>query len=105
MRPWTIAIIGAVALSFVEPPPTATAQLAASSQPTRTTAVFWPSAADDLVEYAFFPRGSNDRFWAFGYGAILSSAFAASDTDSVRRNRAAAAKGADAAADRQAADL
>jgi hypothetical protein len=65
----------------------ATAQLVASSQPARTKAVFWPSAADDLVEYAFFPRGANDRFWAFGYGAILSNAFAASNADDLRRSR------------------
>ena len=83
----------------------ATAQLVASSQPARTKAVFWPSAADDLVEYAFFPRGANDRFWAFGYGAILSNAFAASNTDDLRRSRPTVAKGGDIRLDGKAADV
>jgi hypothetical protein len=43
------------------------------------SAAFWPSAADDLLDYAFFPRGRDDRFWAYGYAAILQNAFAAED--------------------------
>lgn len=76
-----------------EPPPLANVQLVASSQPARAKAVFWPTAANDLVEYAFFPRGTNDHFWAIGYGAILGSAFAGSDTEDVRRNRRGPAGG------------
>lgn len=97
MRPWTIPILGAVALSIGQPPAAATAQLAASSQGARAEAVFWPSAAGDLVGYAFFPRGTTDRFWAFGYGAILRGAFADSDTADIRRGRRIAGKGEHAA--------
>jgi LTXXQ motif family protein len=97
MRQWTIPILGAVALSIGQPPAAATAQPAASSQGARAEAVFWPSAADDLVGYAFFPRGTNDRFWAFGYGAILRGAFADSDAADVRRGRRIAGKAGSAA--------
>jgi hypothetical protein len=84
----------------IEPPsPPAAVQLVASSQPGGARAVFWPSAANDLVEYAFFPRGTSDRFWAFGYEAILSSAFAAPDSDDGRRTRSAAVKGGNAKLD------
>ena len=75
-----------------EPPPAAIVQVAASGQGGRVQAVFWPTAANDLVEYAFFPRGTNDRFWAMGYAAILGSAmlgsaFVAADPEDVRRSR------------------
>jgi hypothetical protein len=66
--------------------PVAAAQRVASAP-----AVFWPSAADDLLDYAFFPRGGDDRFWAYGYGAILQNAFAAEDRSDARAARAARA--------------
>ena len=37
--------------------------------------VFWPDASADLVEYLLFPKGTDDRFWAYGYGAIVNTAF------------------------------
>jgi hypothetical protein len=42
--------------------------------------MFWPDAALDLVEYVVLPRG-NDRFWAYGYDAIVQAAFAPSNVD------------------------
>jgi len=46
----------------------------------QTAAIFWPDAARDLVEYVLLPRG-NDRFWAYGYDAIVQAAFAPSNVD------------------------
>ena len=46
----------------------------------RVAAIFWPDAARDLVEYVLLPRG-NDRFWAYGYDAIVQAAFAPSNVD------------------------
>jgi len=46
----------------------------------RVAAIFWPDAARDLVEYVLLPRG-NDRFWAYGYDAIVQAAFAPSNLD------------------------
>jgi len=42
--------------------------------------MFWPDAARDLVEYVLLPTG-NDRFWAYGYDAIVQAAFAPSNVD------------------------
>jgi LTXXQ motif family protein len=53
-------------------------------EPERTGPVFWPSASTDLVEYVFFPRGKDDRFWTYGIGAIVDGAFATSDADDAR---------------------
>ena len=80
--------------------PAAPVQLVAGARPD-PTAVYWPFAADDLVEYVIFPRGNNDRFWTYGYGSILYGAFAAADADNGRRNRAIAA----AAANRRVAAI
>jgi LTXXQ motif family protein len=70
----------------------------APASPERTAAVFWPDAAADLVEYVFFPKGSN-RFWAHGYDTVVDAAFAASDADDQRvpRSRPAANQVSDAA--------
>src|SRR5262249_60779117 len=46
----------------------------------QTAAIFWPDAARDLAEYVLLPRG-NDRFWAYGYDAIVQAAFAPSNVD------------------------
>jgi len=46
----------------------------------RVAAIFWPDAARDLVEYVLLPRG-NDRFWAYGYDAIVQAAFVPSNVD------------------------
>jgi hypothetical protein len=66
--------------------------------PDQTPAVFWPDAAADLVEYVFFPKGSN-RFWAHGYDTVVDAAFAASDAADQRvpRSRPAANQVSDAA--------
>jgi hypothetical protein len=79
---------------------------AARTLPDRSGSVFWPQAAGDLADYVFFPKGKDDRFWAYGFGTILGSVLAASDADDVARTPAskdaaetdgvaAAAKGAD----------
>ena len=54
-------------------------QPVAAMQPVQPAAVFWPRASTDLVDYVFFPRGKDDRFWAYGFGAILNGALAAPD--------------------------
>jgi hypothetical protein len=36
----------------------------------------WPYAADDLLDYAFLPSGSSDRFWAHGVGDLFQAMFA-----------------------------
>jgi hypothetical protein len=46
-----------------------------------STAFFWPRASADLVDYVFFPKGKDDHFWAYGFGAILNGALAAADSD------------------------
>jgi LTXXQ motif family protein len=70
---------------------------AAPIPPERTAAIFWPDAARDLVEYVLLPAG-NDRFWAYGYDAVVQGAFAPSDADDRRgaRNRPAANQVSDA---------
>jgi LTXXQ motif family protein len=90
----------------VAPQPVAPVQLIANARPD-PAAVYWPFAADDLIEYVFFPRGNDDRFWSYGYGAILYGAFAATDTDTGRRSRAisAAANTRIAATDGKAAEF
>jgi hypothetical protein len=57
---------------------------AASANLDRSGPVFWPSASADLVEYVFFPKGKDDRFWAYGIAAIVDGAFATSDADDAR---------------------
>jgi hypothetical protein len=54
--------------------------------PKRMAAMFWPDAADDLVQYVLFPKG-NDRFWQHGYDSIVGAAFAGSAIDDRRRPR------------------
>ena len=82
-------------------PPDQTAALppdqAAPIPPERTAAIFWPDAARDLVEYVLLPAG-NDRFWAYGYDAIVQGAFAPSDAGDRRgpRNLPAANQVSDA---------
>jgi hypothetical protein len=49
--------------------------------------VFWPDAPADLADYLFFPKGKSDRFWTYGYGAIVEAAFATSDVDEPRMMR------------------
>jgi len=55
--------------------------------------VFWPYASDDLLEYAFFPKGNDQRFWTYGFNQLLVSAFAAGDATPARRNRRSDAAG------------
>src|SRR5260370_23622880 len=49
--------------------------------------VFWPDASADLIDYLFFPKGKDDRFWAYGYGTIVQAAFAVPDRNDVRALR------------------
>jgi LTXXQ motif family protein len=85
-----------------EPVQAAAPQVVVSPPSDRPRAGFWPYAADDLLDYAFFPKGKDDRFWAYGYGAILQDAFVSTEPDGSRRNRprvaSASDKGAAAAA-------
>jgi hypothetical protein len=137
MRPWTIPILGAVALSLAAPSMTnarprlgpavvlgvltaplgaifgssrhsfrhhrqsatrpsddrrraearAERRLVAGALPATAALVFWPDASADLVDYLFFPKGKDDRFWAYGYRTIVQAAFAAPDGDDVRAPR------------------
>ncbi|HKA80410.1 MAG TPA: Spy/CpxP family protein refolding chaperone [Xanthobacteraceae bacterium] len=57
---------------------------AASAFGAAATPVFWPDASTDLVDYLLFPSGSDERFWAYGYGAIVGGAFAGSLADEAR---------------------
>src|SRR5262249_51906598 len=41
----------------------------------------------DLADYLFFPKGKGDRFWTYGYSAIVEAAFATSDVDDPRMMR------------------
>jgi LTXXQ motif family protein len=67
--------------------------------------VFWPDAPADLTDYLFFPKGKSDRFWSYGYGAIVEAAFATSDVDDPRTMRSRrVADGDSAAAARTEAD-
>jgi hypothetical protein len=70
---------------------------AASTNPGRAGPVFWPRAADDLLDYAFFPKGKDERFWAIGYGSILGGAFASSNADDPRARRGLAVSNRDLA--------
>lgn len=69
---------------------------AASAAPAPTAAEFWPDASADLVEYLLFPKGKDDRFWAYGYDTMLDAAFAApaADDPRLRRSRHVADKDA-----------
>jgi hypothetical protein len=54
-------------------------QPAAGAPPERPNGVFWPDASADLVSYLILPKGRDERFWAYGFGAILDAAFADGD--------------------------
>jgi hypothetical protein len=81
------------------PVPVAVTQVAANPPPDRPKAIFWPNAADDLLDYAFFPKGKDDRFWAYGYGAILQDAFVSTGPDNSRRTRPLVASASDNSTD------
>jgi LTXXQ motif family protein len=57
---------------------------AASAFGAAAAPVFWPDASADLVDYLLFPSGRDERFWAYGYGAIVGAAFAGSLADEAR---------------------
>src|SRR5262245_25096064 len=76
-------------------PAAATANLERSGPAFWSGPVFWPSASVDLVEYVFTPKGMDDRFWAYGIGAIVDGAFASSDPDDARVLQARASAGKD----------
>jgi LTXXQ motif family protein len=79
---------------------------AASASAAPTAAGFWPDASADLVEYLLFPKGKEDRFWAYGYGTIVGAAFAASNADDPRalRGRRVANQESNAASPARVAD-
>jgi hypothetical protein len=84
----------------VERAPMAGAPAAAPTAPV----VFWPDASADLVEYLLFPKGTDDRFWAYGYGAIVNTAFVSPDADEARlvRSRRVAAGDGEATTSKEA---
>jgi hypothetical protein len=57
------------------------------ARPAAAASVFWPDASADLIDYLFFPKGKDDRFWAYGYGTIVQAAFAVPDRNDVRALR------------------
>ncbi len=57
------------------------------ARPAAAASAFWPDASADLIDYLFFPKGKDDRFWAYGYGTIVQAAFAAPDRNDVRTLR------------------
>jgi hypothetical protein len=74
MHPWTTAIVGTVALSLAGAFPGIARPKVSSAAPPEAP-VFWPHASANLIEYIFFPKGRDDRFWAYGYGAIVDATF------------------------------
>jgi LTXXQ motif family protein len=76
MHPWTIAIAGAVALSLAGTAPGNARPKSSSAVMPEAALAFWPDAPADLIEYLLFPKGQDDRFWLYGYGAIMNAAFA-----------------------------
>jgi hypothetical protein len=74
MHPWTTAIVGTVALSLAGASPGIARPKVSSAAPPEAP-VFWPHASANLIEYIFFPKGRDDRFWGYGYGAIVDAAF------------------------------
>jgi LTXXQ motif family protein len=92
MHPWTIAIAGAVALSLAGASQgDARPKLRLTVMP-EAVPVFWPDAPANLIEYLLFPKGQVERFWRYGYGAMISAAFA----DPIPRRLPFAGKVADA---------
>jgi hypothetical protein len=37
--------------------------------------LYWPYAADDLLDYVFLPSGTSDRFWSHGAGDLMQALF------------------------------
>ena len=104
MRPWTIPILGTIALSLAVPSYAAPRpEFGPAAE--ATASAFWPDAAADLVAYVFFPRGKDDRFWAYGFGKIMDAAFAPPDARRSLRRRPILTTDASAAPLAKAADL
>ena len=76
MHPWTIAIAGAVALSLAGTSPGGARPKLGSTVMPEAAPVFWPDAPANLIEYLLFPKGPDERFWRYGYGAIMNTTFA-----------------------------
>ena len=76
MHPWTIAIAGAVALSLAGTSPGGARPKLGSTVMPEAAPVFWPDAPANLIEYLLFPKGQDERFWRYGYGAIMNTTFA-----------------------------
>ena len=76
---------------------------AAAGPPVSTGPLYWPRLADDVIDYVFWPTGTGDRFWAFGYGDIVGGALrpdSRADQVAARRSRTpntTTASGADVA--------
>jgi len=76
MHPWTTAIAGAVALSLASTSPGNARPKPNLALMPEATVAFWPDAPADLIEYLLFPKGQDERFWHYGYGAIMNATFA-----------------------------
>jgi hypothetical protein len=90
MRPCTIPILAAIADSIaLSAPAHAGSKVGPGASKNYDWAgpVFWPGAADDLLDYAFFPKGKDERFWTIGFGVILSNAFLSPAADDPRARR------------------
>ena len=76
------------------------------ARPAAAASVFWPDASADLIDYLFFPKGKDDRFWAYGYGTIVQAAFAVPDRNDVRalRGPSVASKDGDVASPAKESD-
>jgi hypothetical protein len=40
------------------------------------TGTFWPHMYEDVFDYLFWPSGTNDRVWSYGYSDIMAAMFA-----------------------------
>ena len=54
MHPWTIAIVGAVALSLAGASPGIARPKVSSAPPPEAAPVFWPHASANLIEYIYY---------------------------------------------------
>src|SRR4029078_2459563 len=76
MHPWTTAIAGAGALSLAGISPGDARPKLSSTVVPGAAPVFWPDAPANLIEYLLFPNGQEERFWRYGYSAVMNAAFA-----------------------------
>jgi len=73
-----------------QPANTASAAPNTGGQVAAGGALFWPQLADDVLDYVFWPSGSDDRFWAYGYNEIVEGALQPGNRNSMRASAAPA---------------